>query len=210
MAPEINETVVTPEIRNVLEAVIQANEALMAQNQALQQLIKTTIAQSSGINNSKMIRPGSIAALDKADLTNAEIWEGIFGKSATSSEQFMKAFYQWSRPESIQQVLNTSATWTSWTYDAAFPNLSRFLKRNHRCHCQVDMDDLLSVGCNRNTTSYHESRTRVEALWEIVKDREAFPPIEGDNPAKRVSARLFKIIDLSPMVLTALLASTPQ
>jgi hypothetical protein len=215
MAAEKCEPVSPAELRSVLEVVIQANEALVAQNQALQQLLKSTVDRISGTDNSSRTQRRSITApsRNEAKRANSEIWTDIFHTSATSSEQFMKAFYDWKRPESVQQLLSTNATWTSWTYAAAFPHLSRFLKRtspNHRCHCQVDVDDLLSIDHGRRSTSYKESRNRIDVFWEAIKDRTAFQLIKGEDPEKRVSARLFKIVDLSPLVLTALLGSTPQ
>jgi hypothetical protein len=203
------------ELRKILEAVIQSNDALVAQNKALQQLLKHATSgkkRNEGLQSAHRIsRPVSFR--HEFEQSNCEIWAGIFGISATSSAEFMKAFYYWDCPESVQQVLNSSVTWTSWTYAAAFPHLSSFLKRvspDHRCHCQVETDDLLSIDQDRRSTFYSETRNKIDRFWDQVKVRPAFPMVDGDDPQKRVSARLFKIIDLSPLVLTALLASTPQ
>lgn len=203
------------ELQKALEAVIQSNDALLAQNKALQQLLMRTTSRTNG-NEMPKVAPQmstSVSSNHEIERANSGIWADIFSMSATSSPEFMKAFYHWDSPESVQQVLNSSVTWTSWTYAAAFPHLSSFLKRvspNHRCHCQVDLDDLLSIDQGRRSTSYSETRNKIDKFWDLIKVRPAFPQVEGQDLHHRVSARLFKIIDLSPLVLTALLASTPQ
>jgi urate oxidase len=114
----------------------------------------------------------------------------------------------------MQEVLNAGQTWTSWSYAAAFPELSKFLKRtspDHRCHCQVEIDDLFSLYGKRFSVSYSESKNKIDVFWETVKNRLAFSStLSNTEPDEYVSARLFKIVDLSPLVLTALLGSTPQ
>ncbi|OCK75586.1 hypothetical protein K432DRAFT_429309 [Lepidopterella palustris CBS 459.81] len=214
------------EFRKLLEAVLQANENLVTQNRALQDLLKrvvsspeTTLATSSVAANLHESTPSKPAPVmqeksTNGQQTNADAWESIFGMSAVDSEDFMQAFYHWIRPSTVEQLLNSNSTWTSWSYTAAFPELSGFLKRvspEHRCHCQVDIDDLFSLHDKRHSVSYSESKNRINLLWDSIKDRPAFPPSNtATNGDERVSARLFKIVDLSPLVLTALLGSTPQ
>jgi hypothetical protein len=210
-----NEMSSPAELRKILEAVIQSNDALVAQNQAIQQLLKFTISCKNGNGRPLAVQQNfdSASSHHEIERTNCEIWEGIFSISATSCAEFMKAFYYWDCPESVQQVLNSSVTWTSWTYAAAFPHLSSFLKRvslDHRCHCQVEMDDLLNIDQGRRSTSYSETRNKIDTFWDQIRVRPAFHTVEGQDQQKRVSARLLKIIDLSPLVLTALLASTPR
>jgi hypothetical protein len=211
-----NEPVKMVDFQQVLRSVMTANDALIAQNRALQRLLEraTSDTTSGSANATASYRSaGSDAPVQDAIQTNCEIWEGIFSISATSSTEFMAAFYHWTRPETVQQVLSSSATWTSWSYAAAFPQLSKFLRRvsvDDRCHCEVDMDDLVSLGGRGYSTSYHGSRNKISLFWDKVKARPAFPPDEAKAPEARVSARLFKILDLSPTVLTALLGSTPR
>jgi hypothetical protein len=74
----------------------------------------------------------------------------------------------------------------------------------------VETDDFLSIDQGRCSTSYSETRNKIDTFWDQVRERPALATGEGRDGLKRVSVRLFKIIDLSPLVLTALLASTPQ
>jgi hypothetical protein len=137
------------------------------------------------------------------------------GASAAESDEFMNAFYHWARPVTVQEVLNERRRWTSWSYSAAFPALSKFLKRatpQHRCHCKVWMDDLYGLHVEPRSTSYVESRGNIDALWDAISCRAALPSGGRGSRAnaERVSVRLFRVVDLSPLVLSAILGSTPQ
>jgi len=74
------------------------------------------------------------------------------------------------------------------------------------------MDDLYGPQVEPRSFSYAESKKSINALWDEIKERAAFPSRgrELRSNAESVSVRLFRIADLSPLVLSAILGSTPQ
>jgi hypothetical protein len=213
----------------ILQALLRTNENLAAQNKALYQLLTSCDTTSSRwdsslqgghITNNYPAQGGStfssrsLANQQGNEQTNTQIWEGILSISATESDQFMQAFYYWSRPTGIQEVLYERGRWTSWSYAAAFPELSKFLKRAtmpHRCNCQVWMDDFIGLNKKPRSIPYSEAK-KINLLWDVIKDRDPLPSFDTDSKAKDtvgVSVRLFRIVDLSPLVLAAILGSTP-
>lgn len=220
------------DLRPILQAILRTNEDLAAQNKALYQLLAsgdTSSTQWHSVTQPKismdtygrdsegppLSRRSHVDPLNSPE-TNAEIWYGILSISANESQEFMESYYRWPRPSRIEEVLNERRRWTSWSYAAAFPALSRFLKRatmSHRCCCQVWMEDLDGVSEWGNSISYGEAKRNVNVLWNAIKDRAVLPSAQTEpevENAGRVSVRLFQIVDLSPLVLAAILGSTPQ
>ena len=210
------------DLREILEAILRANETLIAQNRTFQKFLDGDIPSRSSWHAggarghaTDTNAPTSYADQRNTLETNSDAWEGIMGASAAESEEFMDAFYHWARPATVGEVLNERRRWTSWSYAAAFPALSKFLKRatpKHRCRCQVWMDDLYGLQVEPRSFSYAESKKSINALWDEIKERAAFPSRgrELRSNAESVSVRLFRIADLSPLVLSAILGSTPQ
>jgi hypothetical protein len=220
------------DLRPILQAILRTNENLAAQNKALYQLLASgntssarwdsvaqpNISMDAYSHNSAgppLSRRSYLDPLNSPE-TNAEIWYGILNISATGSQEFMKSYYHWPRPSCVEEVLNERRRWTSWSYAAAFPELSRFLKRatmSRRCCCQVWMEDLDGLSDRGNSISYGEAKRNVNVLWDAIKDRAVLPSAQtgsGAENAGRVSVRLSQIVDLSPRVLAAILGSTPQ
>ncbi|OCL14354.1 hypothetical protein AOQ84DRAFT_435718 [Glonium stellatum] len=202
------------DFRQILEAVLQELLSRLNAPSTSKTTVRSSLTVDAKVSEARISRLLSNDPQNSAEQANSKIWEGIFSINAKDSNEFMRAFYHWTRPSTIQEVLNAGQTWTSWSYAAAFPELSKFLKRTSstdRCHCQVDMDDLFSLRGKRCSVSYNESKNKIDAFWEEIKNRPAFSSdLSNTEPDEYVSARLFKIVDLSPFVLTALLGSTPQ
>lgn len=75
------------------------------------------------------------------------------------------------------------------------------------------MDDFNGVSEKPRSISYSEAKRNVNVLWDEIKDRAALPcsqTVFEEKHAGRISARLFQVVDLSPLVLAAILGSTPQ
>ncbi len=194
------------DLRPILQAILRTNENLATQNKALYQLLASGHINTSSarwdlpaqggnentVDNyhapcSRLSRRSLIDHLNVQE-TNTQIWEGILSISAIESHEFMQAFYY----------------------------LSRFLKRatmSHRCSCQVWMDDLYGLKKMSRSISYSEAKRNINVLWSEIKDRDALPPIQTVSKAEdpsSFSVRLFRIVDLSPLVLASILASTPE
>ncbi|KIX00287.1 uncharacterized protein Z518_10426 [Rhinocladiella mackenziei CBS 650.93] len=226
------------DLQQILQAILQTNENLAAQNTELCQLLISTqdasvpcwknplqLQEVNGLNTNNFFAARSLpsrfsrlSTVEQASSPNPneKIWEGILSLSATKSKDFMEKFFYWDRPEHIEMVLSERSRWTSWSYAASFPELSKFMKRTHLSHrssCQVWMDDLSSRE-EKRSISYKEYKKHVRVLWDGIKDRR--PPasshhmsLQADHTS-RCSIRLFQIVDLSPLVLAAILGSTPQ
>ena len=221
----------TPDIRPILQAILRTNETLAAQNRELYQLLSSGQnepssrwngpQESSNINLDNLFAAGPrlpwLSLADQLNLqdSNDEIWKGILSLSATRSNDFMEKFFYWERPDRIEMVLSERSRWTSWSYAAAFPELSKFIKQtamSHRSSCQVWVDDLYTSS-EKRSTSYKEYKKNIRVLWNDIKNRVAPPTSQillGKDNLDRFSVRLFQIVDLSPLVLAAILGSTPQ
>ncbi len=210
------------DLREILQAILRANETLITQNRAIQKLLDGDIPSRSSwhaggarVHATEPHVPVAAAEQQHVQETNSEIWEGIMGLSAAESDEFMDAFYHWARPATVEEVLQEGRRWTSWSYAAAFPALSKFLRRatyENRCRCQVWLDDLYGPHIEPRSFSYVESKRNVNTLWDAIKERAALPSPGGESQSheENVSVRLFRIADLSPLVLSAILGSTPQ
>jgi hypothetical protein len=217
------------DLRPILQAILRTNENLAAQNKALYQLLASGNtsspwdlgAQGNSATDNYHARDSRLSRRSLNDHLNVQemntdIWEGILGVSAIQSNEFMQSFYYWPRPDRVEAVLNERRRWTSWSYAAAFPELSRFLKRatmSHRCCCQLWMDDLTGLGEKSRSISYSEAKRNINVLWDVIKNRAPLSSarqVRAGLEGEEVSVRLFQIVDLSPLVLAAILGSTPQ
>jgi hypothetical protein len=222
------------DLRPILQAILRTNETLTAQNKQLYQLLASN--QNAGLPTAwtalhpqagesqpdVLFGPGPrMSRLSFVDRPNNppdsddQIWEGILSLSAAHSPDFMEKFFYWDRPDSIEMVLSERNRWTSWSYAASFPGLSKFMKQlmlSHRSSCQVWMDDIHSTS-DRRSVAYKEYKRNIRVLWEEIKNRAAplvATTLSNMEDSDKFSIRLFQIVDLSPFVLSAVLGSTPQ
>src|SRR5437667_5191886 len=86
------------DLREILEAILRANETLIAQNRALQRLLDGDVpsrfswhAGGARGHATDPHTPASTAEQQNTQETNSDIWEGIMGASAAESEDFMNA-----------------------------------------------------------------------------------------------------------------------
>jgi hypothetical protein len=221
--------------RHIFQAIMQTNEKLMEQNRALLALLSsdfkdlaathdqrqsTTQDESRRVLNTTASTLSTISAVDtpsNARSNNDHIWDDILGTNHDESDDFMQTFHCWDRPPSLTAVLNGRRAWTSWSYRASFPELSAFLKRaslTERCPCQVSMEDYYSTQDEPISVNFSKATHRIHDLWEQIKDRPIPSTLANASElapqCRTISARLFRIIDLSPIVLACILGSTPQ
>jgi hypothetical protein len=210
------------DLRQILQAILLANETLLSSHAIRQLLDRGDTSQSPrhpGASATDIFEPDSRVSRAyageqlNAEPTNTQIWESIVRTSATESDEFMSSFYDWPRSASVQDVLNKGRQWTSWSYTAAFPALSKFLGQatlSQRLRCRVWMEDFHTFHDEPRSISYSEPNKGINALWQVIKNRTPIWSIRARPRSDRVSVRLFQIVDLSPLVLSAILGSTPQ
>jgi hypothetical protein len=215
------------DFRLIFQAILQTNEKLMEQNRSILALLSkdfkhlaadqnhhepTTQGNLRPDNDGAHPRPSALSPVERpAPAVNNQIWDDILCANHHESDDFMQTFHCWTRPPSLEAVVNGKRAWTSWCYRAAFPELSAFLQRaslSERCPCQVSMEDFCSSVDEPITMSFSKANNRINNLWEQIKHR-PMPP-KAVTLKRNVSARLFRIIDLSPIVLACILGSTPQ
>jgi hypothetical protein len=220
------------DVSAVLRKVLKNNEALISQNAALLSFLSESgaakISSSEGSTSPHqehfvpLSKSSTFATLAEQSLQNPDEdkWVNIFTTSAYASSDFTSAYFDWPRPPTLSAVLNERHSWTSWSYKASFPHLARFLhqaikeRKTQRCPCQVVVEDFSTVGGEARTVVLGKTNRKVEDLWKGVRSRAGLTDVSkglglGEN-GTGVSSRLWKVIDLSPVVLACLLGSSPQ
>lgn len=144
-----------------------------------------------------------------------QIWQIISAKKAQDHKEFIRVYCSFARPPTLDNVLNWRRTWSSWSYEGAYPCFSQFLKRAEemdvasRCSILVEDVDIP----NKVTKRYLFRDTAVDQnhheLWETIKQRPIWDKTDMRGTAT-ATVRLMQIIDLSPMVLSCILGSTPK
>jgi hypothetical protein len=231
----------TEDLIPVVRDMLQQNNVLLAQNRAVLDLLHRihsshpsleTNNSNDNDNNNKNWRRSNSEGLDRnpqllgddsyqlnlsEQVTNSDIWTGILGARSIDCEDFMYSYFLGHRPPtSIDEVLSENREWTSWSYTAAFPELSRFLKQallSNRCRAKVFLKDHTSHQDDSGLWEYHENRTRIQKFWSLIRDRPV--PLSVQNQFTKdddesLAVRSIQVVDLSPMVLTCILAATPR
>jgi hypothetical protein len=123
---------------------------------------------------------------------------------------------------SLRDILSGEQLWTTWQYQAAYPNAAKFLARataSEKPRSLVCYGSFFPTGeiveqwsSERPYADARENkRPMTERMWNILKRRMVVDRSEGDSKAgKRLPSRVLRIMDISPAVAAILLASTPK
>ena len=119
-------------------------------------------------------------------------------------------------------ILLGEQLWTTWQYQAAYPNTAKFLAKatsSEKSRSLVYYDSFFPTGeiveqwsSERPYADERENRRpMIERMWDILKQRMVVERSEGDSkPGGRLPSRVLRIMDVSPAVAAILLASTPK
>jgi hypothetical protein len=205
----------------IVQSIVDRNNELVSQNQIMIKLLTDLSSKLDKRDDSSVAddqatlhlseRQQSFDPPDNLQQTSLEIWSAILKSRSINSNEFMEAYHSWLRPATIQAVLNEKKEWTSWSYEAAFPELAKFLKKaslSRRYRAQLYLRDYDGKGQDPDLFRYNESQSKSHVLWERIKRR---PYSAKASTFSTVSAvRLLQVIDLSPTVLSCILAATPR
>ncbi|KAH0565503.1 hypothetical protein GP486_001097 [Trichoglossum hirsutum] len=125
---------------------------------------------------------------------------------------------------SLYDILSVGQLWTTWQYQAAYPNTAKFLEKSTlpgKSRSLVCCDSFFPTGeiverWSSETPDTEEiegrkPRSMPERMWDVVKRRIVVDKSEiSGNLEERLPSRLLRIMDISPVVATILLASTPK
>ena len=123
---------------------------------------------------------------------------------------------------SLNDILSVEQLWTTWQYQAAYPNTAKFLAKatsSEKSRSLVYHNLFFPTGELVEQWSsekpYAEEREKKrpmpERMWDIVKRRMVVDrPEESGRVRERLPSRLLRIMDISPVVAAILLASTPK
>jgi len=128
-------------------------------------------------------------------------------------EDLLKSFY-WRKGLPLEQLLSPNRPWNTWSYRAAYPKLSAFLAKaslNESSRSQVLCEDFNDSG----PVSRWESTEGVlnhASLWDAIGTRLDDRPegTESYNGPPMALSRILRIVDLSPIVASIVLGSTPR
>jgi hypothetical protein len=117
----------------------------------------------------------------------------------------------------LRDILSGEQLWTTWQYQAAYPNTAKFLAKatsSEKSRSLVYYDSFFPTGEKVKHWSserpYADEREN-ERMWDILKRRMEVDIPEGDSKAGgRLPSRVLRIMDVSPVVAAILLASTPK
>lgn len=122
----------------------------------------------------------------------------------------------------LSNILLGEQLWTTWQYQAAYPNTAKFLAKatpSEKSRSLVYYDSFFPTGeiveqwsSERPYAGERESkRPMAERMWEILKRRVVVDGPGGDGGAgEHLPSRVLRITDVSPVVAAILLASTPK
>ena len=205
-------------MQQVLDRMVKANETLVAQNKAILDLL-AGIHQSSKQQQQQQqyLKPpsqvehesraseivetygswyrrsqdSSTSKQPHTDSNNDRIWDDILSRCAEDQTEYLRHFNDFDRPLTINALLKENQPWTTWAYEAAFPNLSRFLTRSQkldRCRSQVYVDDFDTEHGAKCSLSFWEppKRRRKNATRPILKPSDQIPFNEAVMPADKL------------------------
>jgi hypothetical protein len=124
--------------------------------------------------------------------------------------------------DDILSIKEPPELWTTWQYQAAYPNTAKFLAKAtsaEKSRSVVYYDSFFQTGEKVEQWSSEDpygTRTgkkvsMPERMWDIVKRRIVVGrPEETGGVRERLPSRLLRIIDISPVIAAILLASTPK
>jgi hypothetical protein len=124
--------------------------------------------------------------------------------------------------DDIFSIKEPPELWTTWQYQAAYPNTAKFLAKAtsaEKSRSVVYYDSFFQTGEKVEQWSSEDpygtrtgkKMTMPERMWDIVKRRMVVDrPGQSGNVRERLPSRLLRIVDISPVIATILLASTPK
>ncbi|KAI9670852.1 MAG: hypothetical protein M1817_003737 [Caeruleum heppii] len=132
-----------------------------------------------------------------------------------NTDGLLRAF-AWRNGRSLEQVLSPERAWNSWSYRASYPKLSAFLAQaslSEKSKSQVLAEDFGEDG----SVAKWESTGGIldhASLWEALRSR-CFARSEDTADVADVNepgapSRMLRVVDLSPVVASLLLGSTPK
>ncbi|KAF2104083.1 hypothetical protein NA57DRAFT_50929 [Rhizodiscina lignyota] len=178
----------------ILRAILQHNDQIVEQNQAILQLLNyhvRSLPNSNGRSATGAIQshshtgtstsPAPVSPRSSGSVTQVQstqgdrrhehhrqsMWDGILTVESKLSGSFVKDYHEWKRPPAIRDVFLGKNEWTSKSYHYAFPDLVDFLKRNDlvkKCHSQVSVRDFVSSSGGPTSSAYNEARPRVGVI----------------------------------------------
>jgi hypothetical protein len=126
------------------------------------------------------------------------------------------------RLDEIFSAEHSPALWTTWQYQAAYPNTAKFLAKAtsaEKSRSVVYYDSFFQTGEKVEQWSSEDpygTRTgkkvsMPERMWDSVKRRIVVDRPEASGSVReRLPSRLLRIVDISPVIAAILLASTPK
>lgn len=162
-------------------------------------------------------RPSAVSALQiqqQNQITKEEEQKRVWQNEILSyhNDDLLRSYY-WRKSLSIEQLLSPTRPWNTWSYRAAYPKLSAFLAKaslNEASRSQVLCEDFTDDG----RVSRWESTEGVlnhASLWDAIgtrlDDRQDGTASSYNGTAL---SRILRIVDLSPIVASIVLGSTPR
>ncbi|KAL2001264.1 hypothetical protein VTN02DRAFT_1971 [Thermoascus thermophilus] len=207
----------------VLRLLTKQTELLVAQMRELELLramIQHPLPHQQQYQQPSSRRPSAVSALhvqqqqQQAPITKEEEQRRVWQNEILSyhNDDLLRSYY-WRKGLSIEQLLSPTRPWNTWSYRAAYPKLSAFLAKaslTEASRSQVLCEDFTDDG----RVSRWESTEGVlnhASLWDAIgtrlDDRQ-----DGTASSYNGSAlsRILRIVDLSPIVASIVLGSTPR
>jgi hypothetical protein len=119
-------------------------------------------------------------------------------------------------------ILQGEQLWTTWQYQAAYPNAAKFLAKassSEKSRSQVHYDSFFPTGEiveQWDSETYcadkrNNKNLLTERMWDVVKRRMVVDRSKGYGRAgDHLPSRVLRIVDVSPVVAAILLLSTPK
>ncbi|KAJ9232409.1 hypothetical protein DTO166G5_4729 [Paecilomyces variotii] len=128
-------------------------------------------------------------------------------------EQLLRSFI-WRKGLTLEDLLSPNRPWNTWSYHAAYPNLSTFLSSvslNEASKSQVLCEDFNERGLVSRWQST-EGILNHASMWSAIGTcpDEKNADSELTVNASDAFSRILRIVDLSPIVTSVLLGSTPR
>lgn len=165
--------------------------------------------------------PPDYVSKEPLEQSYEEIWEEIERNKTVRSDDFIRVYCAFARPPTLENVMTWRRTWSSWSYEGAYPHFSKFLKSVDKevlARCTIFIEDFdmprhNALGRVKNKR-YLFKNFAYNELWETMKKRPLWHAtsmhVDGMQDIATSTFRLIQITDLSPMVLTCILGSTPK
>lgn len=217
-APQASADLSDPSV--LLNLLTRQTELLLAQKRELELLKGSThsqqLPQQQLPQQPPLRRMSTVSALQQPNPLAVEeeqkrIWQEEI--LPFRDEHLLRSFI-WRKGLTLEELLSPNRPWNTWSYRAAYPNLSKFLSNvslNEYSKSQVLCEDFNEIGLVSRWQSTEGVLNHV-SLWATIGTRGDGKNEDSESNIKASDAfsRILRIVDLSPIVTSLVLGSTPR